>query len=144
MATRRRRSTPAASPAAIVQTVIDFNEVKKTEKTLGTRKAELKQRILGFLEKGGYKDDHGSIWLDLPEGAPVAHVKNERRVSKNFDDSKAEPFLKKRKLYDQCTTTITVLDEQKVLALFYEDKITEKELDALYTESETFALLLKD
>ena len=97
-----------------------------------------------YVTKSGYKDDHGSLWLDLPEGAPIGHVKYERRVTKSLDDEAAEKFLKKKKLYDQCLTTLTVLDEQKLLALFYEDKITEDELDALYGESESFAMLLKD
>lgn len=73
----------------------------------------------------------------------VIGFKRQRRVSQNLDEAATLGLLEKKKLLDKCTKTVTVLDEDEILAANYEGLISDEELQALYSESENFALLLE-
>jgi hypothetical protein len=72
----------------------------------------------------------------------VAGFKRQRRLSKRLNEDRATLFLDSKGLLQECQTTYTVLDEDRILAIAFQGKITDKELNELYDESETFALTL--
>ena len=73
----------------------------------------------------------------------VNGVQRQRRVNQVLDQDAAMKLLKRKKLVKECTETITVLSEDKLLAANYEGKITDEELQALYGELESFAFILE-
>ena len=101
-----------------------------------------------MLESSGRVDDRGSSFLDI-DGAvvdprndePILSIKRECRVGQALDEEVAEEVLKSLGLYEKCLTTITVLDEDAILALNFSGDLSDEELQSIYTTSEpTFAL----
>jgi hypothetical protein len=129
-------------PNEVVKLIGDHVEARKSADLFGDRASDLKGRIKAWLTVHGETDSDGHQWFELPEGAVdgVRRIKNELRVSRTFDHEKATELLKKKKLTKQGTTTITVPDEEKILALSFEGAITAKELDTLYRTSESVAV----
>lgn len=137
-----QRVKKAAKPKpALLQSVKDLVTVRKTIREMQEREKTVKARLVDTITEEGEADDGGSLWLDLPE--PVdgkSSVKYERRVSRGLNVDKAEAWLDGKGMLEECQTTITVLDEEKLLAAHYAGKISEKELDKLYNENESWAL----
>jgi hypothetical protein len=99
---------------------------------------------MDILEKVGLPVDGGHRVLDLPENVPLGKkimvgIKRQRRAGQSLAEDRTEKYLKEKKLWDQCTTTITVINEEAILALNFTGQISDKELKALYDEKETFA-----
>jgi hypothetical protein len=135
------KRSAASGRDSLLQSVKDLVTVRKTIREMQEREKVVKARVVDAVQEMGEPDDNGSLWLDLD--APVdgkSSVKYERRVSRGLDVNKAEGWLDGKGLLEECQTTITVLDEEKLLAAHYAGKISEKELDKLYTENESWAL----
>jgi hypothetical protein len=113
-------------------------------KALSIQKEEARQVILEYLVANGTKDDKGSFWVNWPEdpvGGRIKGIKAERRLLKVLDPEVAEAYLRKRKLYTQCTETIVTLSEEKILALNFQGTIPDADLDALYETTENYAFV---
>lgn len=112
-----------------------------------------KKELLAALEASGQSTDEGHRRIPLTEEYLYVNPKGEekvvtsllrqRRVSQNLDEEATMALLKKKKLTESCVKTITVLDEDAVLAANYEGKISDKELAALYTDTESFAFVME-
>lgn len=138
MATRTRKDTLTES--GLVRLVADYLDTKAATEEFGKRLRKIKDRLAAYVDESGTADEKGNLWVELPESAPAPTIKREKRVSRFLDEEAAEKFLKRKRLYSECTTTITVLDEEKILHAHYTGKITEDELDALYGENVVWAL----
>jgi hypothetical protein len=106
-----------------------------------------KDMLKDYLERLGDEDDKGSFWVQFdkpltdPAGKLVTSVKSEKRVRTSLDEDLAESLLQRLGLLEQCQTTITVLDEDAILALNFSGDLSDEELQSIYTTSEpTFAL----
>lgn len=75
-----------------------------------------------------------------PDGRVIESLKVEKRSSISLDEEVAEDRLKELGLLDQCIETVEVLDEDKILALNFEDKLSDEDLALMYKEGKaTFA-----
>jgi hypothetical protein len=103
----------------------------------------LKKDLLSFLERKGEKDDRGSsyYWLEEPDDE-VQGIKRECRTSQAFDEEAALELIKKYGLENECLETITVINEDGLLAANFAGLIPDAEVKALYTEKESFAFIL--
>lgn len=116
--------------------------VKKTIKDLTSRQQTLTKRVKQYVQEEGYVDDQGHVWIDFDE--PVdgcVALQMQRKVSKPLNEEKAEAILRSRGLYDECTTTVVVLDQEAIMAAHYEGKISEDELDAMFPPTVSYALM---
>ena len=114
------------------------SQIKTLTKARDSTKASLK----ALVEKEGYLDDKGHRLLDLPEVANgISALQLQRRVSRNLDPEIAEELLIGSGLWDQCIEHVPVLNEDKVMALHYEGKITEEQIDLMYPTRETYAFV---
>ena len=120
--------------------VTNFSKQKDTHRLM----------IMEHLEKEGEADDSGSQWLrfhDDPIEGRVKAIKRERRVGRHLDQEAAEEYLRDKGLWTQCTETITVLDETKLLALNWPDPVTgepeisDEDMESLYDVTETWAFV---
>lgn len=114
-----------------------FIEAKALSDEAAARLKSQRNALIDFVEKRGIQDNKGHQWMEA-EG--VGSAKRERRVSNVFDADFAEEYLKKAKLWLDCSTTITVIDEDAVLAAIYEGKIPAHVAELMYTEKESFYL----
>jgi hypothetical protein len=105
---------------------------------------ELKAKLFEKLDETGEPDSSGNIVIELDEDidGAVAVVK-QRRVSRKIDEALAEEIITKHGLEDVLYKTIRVVDEDALMAALYEDVLTEEEVDDMYPQSITWALVLK-
>ena len=112
-----------------------------------------KKELMSALAEAGVETEEGHRRITLddeydyvdPKGyvKRVASILRQRRVSQSLDEDATMKLLAKKGLTTRCTRTIIVLDEDQVLAANYEGKITDRELAALYSESENFAFVME-
>lgn len=143
MATIKRTTPdPDQDVRAAKQWTAELVGVKKTIKDLGTRQATITKRIKAFVQEAGEPDDQGHLWVnfDEPVDGCVA-LQMQRKVSKPLNEEKATAILEKAGLYAECTTTVTVIDQDAIMAAHYAGKLTEDEVDAMFPPSISFALL---
>jgi hypothetical protein len=96
------------------------------------------------LEEIGEEDDKGNIIIELPEEVEgYSAVVKQRRVSRKIDEARAEEIITEHELEDVLYKTIRVVDEDALMAALYEDVLTEEEVDEMYPQTITWALVLK-
>ena len=105
--------------------------------------------ILEALETQGKPDDKGSQWLRFPDDpidGRISGLQRQHRISRALNHERAEAWLKERGLLEQCTETITVLSEEKVLELAWpaigsKRVMSDEEQDVLYVLKESWELV---
>jgi len=105
---------------------------------------ELRPQLFENIELEGEEDDKGNVVLELPhEVEGFRSVIKQRRVSRKIDEERAEVVINGRGLEDKLYKTVRVIDEDALMAALYNDELTEEEVDDMYPQSVTWALVLK-
>jgi hypothetical protein len=126
---------------------MQFLALREEEKQVKTRKAALQTLLQPQVVEEGELDEiagHRTLALSQPieiGGKTYTGLKQERRVSKVFDEEKAEEILKAKNLWKDAIETVEVIDHDKVYALHMDEKITEAEMDEILVDKETFAFV---
>lgn len=166
MPARKPRQKPASGPLEIISTFRQWLALRNEEKFLATRIKELHGRLCGAIEEQGERDEKGSLFLELDE--PVegfAALKYERRVTKALNEARAEKLVADKGLRDRCTALVLYLtdqeaalrlleqhgllrpgmtieadlDEEEIMKCYYDELITQDELDSVFDISESYA-----
>ena len=104
----------------------------------------LRALLFENLDEIGEEDDKGNVVIELPEEVEgYSSVVKQRRVSRKIDEARAEEIIAEHELEDVLYKTIRVVDEDALMAALYEDVLTEEEVDEMYPQSITWALVLK-
>jgi hypothetical protein len=104
----------------------------------------LRAELFESLDSEGVEDDKGNIIIELPEEVDgVSSIVKQRRVSRKIDEDKAAEIIHNKGLQDSLYKTVIVVDEDALMAALYEDVLTETEIDEMYPQSVTWALVLK-
>jgi hypothetical protein len=107
-----------------------------------SRESELKKQLSSIVETQGYTDDKGSEYIDFPEEIEgFAGLKRERRVYQTLDEDKALEVLAAKKLTALCTRQITVVDEDAVRAAMFDGKLSQDDIDAMFTVKINYAFI---
>jgi len=105
---------------------------------------ELRAQLFEALDAEGIEDDKGNIIIELPQEVEgYFSVVKQRRVSRKIDEDKAAEIITSKGLEDTLYKTVITVDEDALMAALYEDVLTEEEIDAMYPQSITWALVLK-
>lgn len=103
----------------------------------------LKKDLMLFLAANGEQDGKGGAVYTMEDPIDeVAGIKRERRVSQILDEEAAMELVLKYGLESSCLETITVLNEDGLLAANFAGVVPDEEIKALYTQKETFAFVL--
>ena len=133
---------PLAAPSEIVRRFTEYRKLSAAAQGFGERADLIKQWLKGQAQEAGVEDEKGSRFLALAEPVDgMRTLKAEKRTSHVLDANMAEFILKKKKLLKACQRTITILDEDAVLALIFEGKISKAEENEMYTERVTWAFI---
>lgn len=119
-----------------------YIDTRRMRETAEKKEKEYKDQLAAIVETDGYTDDKGSEYIDFSE--PIegyAGLKRERRVSQHLDEDKALEVLARKKLTALCTRTITVVDEEAVQAAFYDGKLTQDDIDAMFLTKINYAFI---
>jgi hypothetical protein len=128
-------------PDDVAGQVKEYLYVKKNIDQLDTRSKELRDRLFSHLDEGGYEDDKGNVQLELDaEVDGIVRLEKQRRVTRKLNEPKADEILTELGLKDEIYVMTPVLDEDKLMAAFYEGKITEEQLDDMFPSTIVWAL----
>ncbi len=118
--------------------------LKDEADAIGERVTTIKKRLTSYIEDLGEPNEKGSIVLPVEdERTNTRAIVKQRRVSKQFDEDTANDLLKDKGLFEACTTTITVLDQDAVMGAYYEGKLTDADIEKMFPEKVTWALVLE-
>lgn len=126
----------------------DFNSqvreyvlLKKAMDTLEKRQKELKEKLFEKLDEEGVEDSNGNIQINLE--APIegiARLEKQRRVTRKLNEPKADMILTDLGIKDDIYVMTPVLDEDELMAAFWDGKITEEQLDDMFPVTTVWAL----
>lgn len=142
VARTRRTAEPALD---VVGTFQQHLVLKNEAKSITTRSEALKKRLKEWLPgaKGVYRSESGSYFYDLARtlvvgGRSYKGMELRRSASVKFDVDVAEAICKRKKI-DPDLYTVRVVDQDKIARLQQEGVLTEKDLDRMFVESESYA-----
>jgi hypothetical protein len=134
-----------ATGESLLSKAMSYLQFRRGREKLARTEDALKKDVMGLLAEAGEVDEKGSRYFYAPLEEGVSGIKRERRVSQVLDEDAAMILVEKYQLQSKCLETITVLNEDGLLAANFDGTIPDEEMKGLYTDKETFALvLLKD
>lgn len=116
--------------------------LKKNIDDLTKRQDVIKKRLSDFVDGNGLEDDKGHKWFDMPEVDGYVGMQRQRRVAQSVDEAVCQTILGDKELMARCFELKPVLNQDEVLACFYEGLITEDELDMMFPKKVTSAFIL--
>jgi hypothetical protein len=137
-------STPDPSLDPIRKEVQQYVFLKEEVTAIESRVSSLRKRIMTAVEDLGKTNEKGSLVLPINDlTSNTASVIKQRRVSKVFDEDRANSLLAEKGLAESCTKTITVLDQDAVMAAYYDCKLTDEDIETMFPEKVSWALILE-
>jgi hypothetical protein len=144
---RRRRVAPD-----IALPVQEYLQNRSMRERSSYHETDIKARLMEILATVGQPDgdegQHRKLLLDEPiefttykaGRAKVTVVtgiqRQERKGSMTLNEDRTMAYLTKRRLLPSCTTTVTVINEDAILAANFEGTIPDDDLKTLYDESD--------
>jgi hypothetical protein len=117
--------------------------LKERIEELTTLQNEVKKQLKQAIEELGETDDRGHVVVEIEDDVTgIRKVMQQRRVSKNLDIELAEIVLKEKGIHERCLTMVPVLNEDEIMAAYYENLITEADIDKMFPSKITWALVL--
>lgn len=139
---RENRSKGGLTKTAIAAWFRQWVTADHEAKAANARKSELRDRFMEALERQGYEDDKGHLYIDLPEEIEgYTKVCRQLRVSQSVDPDEAEALLKEKGLWKDCTDVVRVLNESKMAQMVFEGRLTQEEFDSTVKRKETPAFV---
>ncbi len=106
------------------------------------RQTEIKQRLIEVVD-AVEADDRGHRVLSVAdETVGEVTLTRQRRVSKSLNMDVAEEILTKKGIKDTCIKMVPVIDEGAIMAAFYENYLTEEDIDLMFPSKISYAFLL--
>ena len=127
----------------LVNQAKQYSFIKSQLDYLEKQQKELRAKLFEVLDEGGTVDDKGNIIVELPQEVDgYVSIVKQRRVSRKVDEMVAEEVIAEKGLEESLYKTIRVIDEDALMAALYEDVLTEEEVDRMYPQNVTWALVL--
>ena len=130
-----------ADPNDLSTQVREYLQVKASVDMLEERQKALRESLFEHIDTAGEFDDKGNVFLELGSAVDgVVRIEKQKRVTRKLDEISAEEILKNNGLEDDVYETVRVVSEDKLMAAFYEGKLTEDELERIYPAKVVWAL----
>lgn len=127
-----------------VNAVKKYSFLKNQIEFIEKEQKELRSNLFEELDASGEVDDKGNIIIELPESVDGSStLMKQRRTSRKINQAKAEEIIEAKGLQDKLFKTITVIDEDALMASLYTDELTEEEIEEMYPQTVTWALVFK-
>ena len=133
-----------ADPNDLATQVREYLQVKSSVDMLEKRQKDLRESLFAHIDADGEFDDKGNVFLELgAEVDGVVRIEKQKRVTRKIDESTAEQILANNNLEEDVYEVVRVINEDKLMAAFYEGKLTEDELERIYPAKVVWALTTK-
>lgn len=106
------------------------------------RQLELKQRLIAAVEEVEADDRGHRVLVVEDETIGNVTLTRQRRVIKSLDMTVAEDILTKKGIKDTCMKMVPMIDEGAIMAAFYENYLTEEDIDLMFPSKISYAFLL--
>ena len=124
--------------------VREYVRIKASMKIMEARSKELNAKLTEQIDLNGQEDSEGNIFLDLPFDADgITKLEKQRRASRKLDEDMAESILSSLGIDDEVYEMVKTLSEEKLMAAYYDGKITEDQLDSMFPVKVSWALWTK-
>ena len=121
--------------------VREFVRLKETIESLEKRQKELRDQLVQYVDTEGYEDEKGNILFEFENPIDgVVRLEKQRRATRKLDEEKAEAIIAEKQLGDDVYKMVRVIDEDALMASFYDGKLTEEELDEMFPVTVVWAL----
>ena len=121
--------------------VREYVRLKETVDALDKRSKELREKLMAVIDDDGLPDANGNILyeFDTPIDG-VLRLEKQRRATRKLDEEKAEEIIEAAGIADDVYKMVRVIDEDALMASFYEGKITEEQIDEMFPTTVVWAL----
>lgn len=127
----------------LVNQTKEYAFIKAQLEYLEKQQKELREKLFEALDGSGEPDDKGNVVLELPQEVDgYVSVIKQKRVSRKVDELVADEIIIEKGMEDILYKTIRVVDEDALMAALYNDELTEEEIDRMYPQKITWALIL--
>jgi hypothetical protein len=127
----------------LVNQTKEYAFIKAQLEYLEKQQKELREKLFEALDGSGEPDDKGNVVLELPQEIDgYVSVIKQKRVSRKVDELVADEIIIEKSMEDTLYKTIRVVDEDALMAALYNDELTEEEIDRMYPQKITWALIL--
>ena len=105
------------------------------------RRKELREKIFSYLEEEGFEDEKGNLQLPLANPIDgVLRLEKSGRRTRKLNEDKAEEIIESAGIADDVYKMVRVIDEDALMAAYYDGKITEEQIDEMFPTTVTWAL----
>ncbi len=123
-------------------TIRQYLMLKDELDVITKRQNDIKQRLIEVVD-AVEADDRGHRVLTVEDGViGDVTLTRQRRVSKSLNMEVAEDILTKKGIKDTCIKMVPTIDEGAIMAAFYENYLTEEDIDAMFPSKISYAFLL--
>jgi hypothetical protein len=130
-----------ADPENFETQVAEYIRLKASMKLMETRTKELNKLITEKIDQTGYEDSEGNWIIDLENDIDgISRLEKQRRASRKLDESVAENIIIAAGLEDEVYEMVKTISEEKLMAAYYDGKITEQQLDSMFPVNVSWAL----
>jgi hypothetical protein len=129
---------------AVTASALQFLEAKARESQAKKDQADPKKVLIDYISNEIEEDEKGHRTWALPvESSGYVALQWQRKVKRVGDEEAADRIIarKKRLSEEDLFTTVRVLDEEKVFAAVYAGTLTEEEVEAIFPEEVSYALV---
>jgi hypothetical protein len=123
-------------------TVRQYLMLKDELDLITKRQTEIKQRLIAVVDTVEADDRGHRILTITDEVTGDVTLTRQRRVSKSLDMDVAEEILTKKGIKDTCIKMVPTIDEGAIMSAFYENYLTEEDIDAMFPSKVSYAFLL--
>lgn len=133
--------TRFANPNDVQSLAAEYIKLKESITFMETRQKEIREKLFSKIETEGLEETSGSItlYLDSPVGA-VLGIQKTRRAKRTLNEDLAESIIEQAGIADEIYEMKRTINEGALMSAFYEDKITEEQLDEMFPTTVQWAL----
>jgi hypothetical protein len=118
----------------------EYQSAKDASDVFKKRAEKMRTELVQAVNELGYEDDKHHRWMESED----LQIKYERRVSKRLDLEAVETWARDQGLWDDVKDVVEVVNEDKLMALAWDNPEIQKVVQSLYVETENYALKVID
>jgi hypothetical protein len=127
---------------SIQSNIRQYVGIQEQEKLLAERKKALHTSLLEAVDKYGEEDVKGNIVLDIgDETVGVSSLTKRKRTSMSINTDVAVPFLEEKGM-EKCIKTVKLVEEDALMAAYYEGEISEEDMNILVPKTVSYAFIV--
>lgn len=132
---------PFSDPDDPQAQIREYIKLAQTIDALEERKKELRTNLFELLDSEGEEDSKGNVfyYFDAPIDG-VVRLEKQRRATRKLDETIAEEVIEQAGIADDVYKMVRVIDEDALMAQYYEGKVTEEQIDSMFPTTIVWAL----